>query len=89
MPKLLAAAAIVIGFAGFAWGTATNFVVFLPDTMALVVSVALNLWALSSTLNYTAAFLEVDADASTWRRAAVVNAGVMLPSAAYPPSATG
>ena len=63
---------LLIGFAGFAWGTATNFVVFLPDAMALTVSVALNLWALSSTLNYTAAFLEVDADASAWRRAAVV-----------------
>ena len=48
----------------FRLGTASAHVVFLPDTMALAVSVALNLWALSSTLNYTAAFLEVDADAS-------------------------
>ena len=70
--RLAFLAAVVLGFAGFAWGTATNFVVFLPDTMALAVSVALNLWALYSTLNYTAAFLEVDADASAWRRAAVV-----------------
>ena len=70
--RLAFLAAVVLGFAGFAWGTATNFVVFLPDTMALAVSVALNLWALYSTLNYTAAFLEVDADASVWRRAAVV-----------------
>ena len=70
--RLAFVAAVILGFAGFAWGTATNFVVFLPDTMALAVSVALNLWALYSTLNYTAAFLEVDADASTWRRAAVV-----------------
>ena len=70
--RLAFAVVVLIGFAGFAWGTATNFVVFLPDTMALAVSVALNLWALYSTLNYTAAFLEVDADASTWRRAAVV-----------------
>ena len=70
--RLAFAVAVLLGFAGFAWGTATNFVVFLPDTMALAVSVALNLWALYSTLNYTAAFLEVDADASAWRRAAVV-----------------
>ena len=70
--RLAFAVVVLIGFAGFAWGTATNFVVFLPDTMALAVSVALNLWALYSTLNYTAAFLEVDADASAWRRAAVV-----------------
>ena len=61
--RLAFAVVVLIGFAGFAWGTATNFVVFLPDTMALAVSVALNLWALYSMLNYTAAFLEVDADA--------------------------
>ena len=70
--RLAFAVFVLLGFVGFAWGTATNFVVFLPDTMALAVSVALNLWALYSMLNYTAAFLEVDADASAWRRAAVV-----------------
>ena len=33
-----------------------------PGAMALAVSVALNLWARHLRLNYTAAFLEVDAD---------------------------
>lgn len=66
--------AVFLGVVGFSWGTAGALMhhACLPETLAWVLSVALNLWALASMLTQVSALLEVDPGASRWRRAAVV-----------------